>query len=160
MIKKLLFVKCTHTHTHTHTHIYIYIYIYIYIRFAIKTLKWHPAISYVLSAATPLLDFCQQNQTFWTALDSWVINLSFEQFPLFISGPGHLPPLPDICPFVTCPPDISPLPYSKSGHLPPVRSFWIICKFFLRNVFLTSVHEFKIYITLIAINVLCARSAK
>ena len=21
------------------------------------------------------------NQTFWTALDSWVVNLSFEQFP-------------------------------------------------------------------------------
>ena len=30
-------------------------------------------------AVTPLLDFA--NQTFWTALASWVVNLSFEQFP-------------------------------------------------------------------------------
>ena len=113
-------------HTHTHTYIYIYIYQVCHI----KTLKWHPAISYVLSAATPLLDFCQQNQTFWTALDSWVINLSFEQFPLFISGPGHLPPFQTFAPLSLAPQTLAPCLYSKSGHLPPVHSFWIICKFF------------------------------
>ena len=40
--------------------------------------------------------------------------------PVYIRSRSFAP-LPDICPFVTCPPDISPLPYSKSGHLPPVH---------------------------------------
>ena len=100
------------------------------------------------------------NQTFWTALDSWGVNLSSEQFPLFISGPDHLPP-PGQLPLAHMHPDISPFTYWKSGQLPPICIFWIICEFF-KIVFLTfffSEHEFKICIILIAINILCARSA-